>query len=346
MHMAAFKVDAADHNAPGAPTGLTATPASASRIDLGWTAATDDVGVAGYKVFRGATQVGDVTGTSYADTGLTDGTAYSYTVRAYDGAGNTSTPSNTATATTPDVSRPSVPGNVAAQAVSSSQVNVSWNASTDNVGVTGYKVFRDGTLVASPTGTTFQDTGRGAGTTYSYTVLARDAAGNESAPSPAATATTPAPDTSPPGASITAPVAGTVVSGSVSVSATATDNVAVAGVQFLLDGAALGSEDTTAPYSMTWDTTTAPNGTHTDPGPGARHRGQPRHLERLGHGHGVEHRTAAAPGPRRRLVLQRGQRQDRERRVGERKHRDGPGRPDLGAGQVRRGPASQWRRTT
>ena len=78
-----------------------------------------------------------------------------------------------------------MPGNVAAQAVSSSQVNVSWNASTDNVGVTGYKVFRDGTLVASPTGTSYQDTGRSAGTTYSYTVLARDAAGNESAQSPA-----------------------------------------------------------------------------------------------------------------------------------------------------------------
>ena len=103
MHMAAFKVDAADHNAPAAPTGLTATPASASRIDLGWTASTDDVGVAGYKVFRDATQVGDVTGTSYSDTGLTDGTAYSYTVSAYDAAGNTSAPSNTATATTPDV---------------------------------------------------------------------------------------------------------------------------------------------------------------------------------------------------------------------------------------------------
>ena len=64
------------------------------------------------RIGRGATQVGDVTGTSYSDTGLTDGTAYSYTVRAYDVAGNTSTPSNTATATTPDVTRPSVPGGV------------------------------------------------------------------------------------------------------------------------------------------------------------------------------------------------------------------------------------------
>jgi chitodextrinase len=103
--------------------------------------------------------------------------------------------------------------NLAAQAVSSTQVNLSWSASTDNVSVTGYKVFRDGTLVTTTPGTSYQDTGRAASTTYSYTVLARDAVGNESAQSSAVTATTPAPDTSPPGASITAPAAGSVVSG-------------------------------------------------------------------------------------------------------------------------------------
>ena len=62
---------------------------------------------------------------------------------------------------------------------------------------------------------------------------------------------------------MTAPAAGSVVSGNVTVSASATDNVGVAGVQFLLDGASLGAEDTTAPYSMTWDTTSASNGVHT-----------------------------------------------------------------------------------
>ena len=62
---------------------------------------------------------------------------------------------------------------------------------------------------------------------------------------------------------MTAPTAGSVVSGNVTVSATATDNVGVAGVQFLLDGASLGAEDTTAPYSMTWDTTSVSNGVHT-----------------------------------------------------------------------------------
>jgi len=70
------------------------------------------------------------------------------------------------------------------------------------------------------------------------------------------------PDTTPPTVSIDAPANGATVSGSVTVSATATDNVGVTGVQFLLDGAALGAEDTSAPYSIAWDTTTTTNGVH------------------------------------------------------------------------------------
>ena len=135
---------------------------------------------------------------------------------------------------------PSVPTNLTAQVVSSTQINLSWSASNDNVGVTEYKLYRDGTLVTTSTETSYQDSGRTPGATHSYRVLARDAAGNESAQSAAVTATTPAPDASPPSASLTAPAAGTVVSGNVTVSANATDNIGVAGVQFLLDGASLG----------------------------------------------------------------------------------------------------------
>ncbi len=70
-------------------------------------------------------------------------------------------------------------------------------------------------------------------------------------------------DTTPPSVTITAPSTGTTVSGTVSVSATASDNVAVAGVQFKLDGGNLGAEDTSFPYSVSWDTILTPNGTHT-----------------------------------------------------------------------------------
>src|SRR5207237_5545325 len=78
------------------------------------------------------------------------------------------------------------------------------------------------------------------------------------------TSTPPPPDATAPTVSITAPADGTTVSGtSVSVSAAASDNVGVAGVQFKLDGANLGAEKTSAPYSVSWDTTTVSNGTHT-----------------------------------------------------------------------------------
>jgi hypothetical protein len=70
------------------------------------------------------------------------------------------------------------------------------------------------------------------------------------------------PDTTPPTVSVTNPVSGTVVSGTLTITADASDNVGVVGVQFLLDGANLGTEDTVPPYSISWDSTTATNGVH------------------------------------------------------------------------------------
>jgi len=95
-----------------------------------------------------------------------------------------------ATGAAPDTTPPSVPAGLSATAVSSTQINLSWTASTDNVGVTGYDVFRNGAQVGTTTTTSYQDTGLTAGTTYSYTVAAYDAAGNVSAQSTAASATT------------------------------------------------------------------------------------------------------------------------------------------------------------
>ena len=93
----------------------------------------------------------------------------------------------TVTPPPPDTTPPSTPTNLTATATSSSQINLTWTASTDNVGVTGYKVFRNGTQVATPNGTSFSDTGLAAATTCAYTVAAYDAAGNTSAQSAQAT---------------------------------------------------------------------------------------------------------------------------------------------------------------
>src|SRR5207244_5810305 len=89
--------------APTVPTGLTATAVSTSQINLSWTASTDNVGVTGYKIFRNTVQVGTATTTSYSDTRLSASTTYTYTVLAYDAAGNNSAQSAPASATTQGV---------------------------------------------------------------------------------------------------------------------------------------------------------------------------------------------------------------------------------------------------
>jgi hypothetical protein len=97
----------ADRTAPSAPTGLTATPASSTRIDLAWSAATDDVAVTGYRVYEGATQVGAPTATAFAHSGLVANSTHCYTVKARDAAGNLSSASAQACATATDSPPPS-----------------------------------------------------------------------------------------------------------------------------------------------------------------------------------------------------------------------------------------------
>ena len=109
---------------------------------------------------------------------------------AYDAAGNTSAQCTAVAVSTLDATAPSVPANLQATVISTSRIDLTWTASTDNVGVTGYRVYRDGSLVASPSGTSYSDTGLSAGTTYAYRVAATDAAGNASAQCSAVDATT------------------------------------------------------------------------------------------------------------------------------------------------------------
>ncbi|MCX4744173.1 glycoside hydrolase family 6 protein [Kitasatospora sp. NBC_01287] len=89
-----------DTTPPSVPTGLSVTGSTASGVSLAWSAATDNVGVAGYHVYRGGTEVGSTSGTSYTDTGLSAATDYQYSVSAYDAAGNASALSAAVTATT------------------------------------------------------------------------------------------------------------------------------------------------------------------------------------------------------------------------------------------------------
>lgn len=251
-----------DTTAPSTPAGLTGTSNSISRIDLSWQASSDDVGVVGYRVFRDGVAVGTTATTSFQDNGVAVGTSYSYAVSAYDAAGNESARSAPVSVRTQDDSTaPSVPADLAVQVVSSTQTTLSWSTSTDDVGVAGYRIYRDDAFLKSSSVTPVQDAGLTPGTTYRYAVSAYDAAGNESARTAPIEITTPAPDNTPPSAAMTAPVSGSTVSGTVTVSANASDNVGVAEVDFLLDGVSIGV-DTTSPYTVSWDTKTTTNGPH------------------------------------------------------------------------------------
>jgi chitodextrinase len=151
--------------------------------------------VTGYRVYRNGTMfavLGNVL--TVTDSGLAAGTTYLYTVAAVDAAGNLSAPSTAARGTTvagPDTTAPSVPTGLVATAVSSSQVNLTWNVSTDNVGVTGYIVYLNDVQLATTTTPSFSHTGLTPGVTYNYRVSAFDAVPNHSAWTTAVAATTP-----------------------------------------------------------------------------------------------------------------------------------------------------------
>ncbi|PHS02562.1 MAG: peptidase M4 [Leeuwenhoekiella sp.] len=175
----------ADTEAPSAPTNLAASNITETTLDLNWNASTDNVGVTGYDVYQGTSLLGTVTATSTSITGLTADTAYSFSVQAKDAAGNVSASSNTVNVTTAggvtaDTEAPSIPTNLAASNVTETTLDLSWNASTDNVGVTGYDVYQGSSLLGSVTGTSASITGLTANTAYTFSVRAKDAAGNVS----------------------------------------------------------------------------------------------------------------------------------------------------------------------
>ena len=170
-----------------------------------------------------------------------------------------------------DTTAPTAPSNLAATAASSSQINLSWTASTDNVGVSNYLIERcAGTgctgfaQIATSTATTFSNTGLTASTSYSYRVRATDAAGNLSGYSNIATMNTQGADVTPPAVSITAPTSGATVAGTFTLTATASDAASgVAGLQFQIDGVNVGTADTASPYTMTFNSAQFANGSHT-----------------------------------------------------------------------------------
>lgn len=186
-----------DTQAPTAPTNLSSTAKTATSVDLSWTAATDNIAVTSYEVFNGSTSVGTTSGTSISITGLLPNTAHSFTVKAKDAAGNVSAASSplqittdAAPVTPADTQAPTAPGNLTASNVTGNSVMLSWTASTDNVAVTGYDIYMGPTSKSTTTTTSYLVTGLAPSTLYSFTIKAKDAAGNISSASNAVTVTT------------------------------------------------------------------------------------------------------------------------------------------------------------
>jgi hypothetical protein len=269
MHMVAFKVDvnAPDRTPPSTPTGLSQIPKSTSQIDLTWNASTDDGGVAGYKVYRGGTQIATTTTTSYGDTGLAPLTTYGYAVSAFDTAGNDSPKSAVVNATTAaDTTAPSVSLTAPANGAAVSGTTNLTATALDDVGVTGVQFLLDGKplgpeLVTPPYAFSW-NTAAAPGGSHVLAARARDAA-NHFATSAEAKVTIAPPDTSPPTAAITLPTNNAPVSDVVNLTAVASDNVGVVGLQFLVDGVNSGQEDTDPPYELPWNSRAVANGPHT-----------------------------------------------------------------------------------
>ena len=257
------------------PTVALTAPAAGTvtgTITIAATAA-DNIGVAGVQFRVDGVNLGtEDTVAPYSitwNTTTASNGAHTLSAVARDAAGNVTT--STAVSVTvnnpvADTTPPTVSLSAPTAGTVSGTVNVT-AAAADNIGVAGVQFRLDGVnLGTEDTTSPYSITWNTATATkgaHTLTAVARDAAGNiTTSTAISVTVNNAVADTTPPTVSLTAPAAGTVT-GTITIAATAADNIGVAGVQFRLDGVNLGAEDTVAPYSIAWNTTTAGNGAHT-----------------------------------------------------------------------------------
>ncbi len=182
-----------DPDAPTRPPGLSATAISDTEVRLSWNPSSDAAGVTGYNVYCGpftGYKVASTPNTTFTVSGLSPNTQYYFQVSAFDAAGNDSGPTRRSATTlrsASDTTAPTVPTGLAGTATSATAIRLTWTASTDPSsgaapasGVAGYRIYRGGAQIGTATSTTYTDTGLTTGTTYSYQVVAVDAAGNAS----------------------------------------------------------------------------------------------------------------------------------------------------------------------
>ena len=227
-----------DTEAPDAPTNVKASEVTETSAKITWTASTDNIKVAGYNIYVDDVQVNRdlVTGTEYTLTDLKAGSTYKVVVEAVDTSNNTQK-SEAGTVKTVDTTSPSVPSEVTVGNITHNSAEVTWQESTDNVGVSGYNIYLNDKKVNGETvkELKYELTGLEADTEYRVKVEALDEAGNTSVSDPISFTTKTAPDNEAP----TAPggvAVSSITDNSAVVSWTAsTDNVGVAGYNIYLN---------------------------------------------------------------------------------------------------------------
>ncbi|MEK9154507.1 MAG: LamG-like jellyroll fold domain-containing protein [Patescibacteria group bacterium] len=179
-----------DTTAPSVSTGLSATAISQSQINLSWTASTDNVGVTGYRIYRAGTQIATTANTTYSNTGLTASTAYSYTVAAYDAAGNVSAQSSSASATTQaptaDITPPVRSSGAPSGSLPSSTTQTTLSLSTNETATCKYSTTANTSYASIPntfsttnsTNHSVLITGLSSGSAYSYYIRCQDQSNN------------------------------------------------------------------------------------------------------------------------------------------------------------------------
>lgn len=203
-----------DLNPPSAPSAVVAIPSASSQIELSWTAATDDVALGGYTIFRDALQIATTTLTTYTDTGLAPSTLYTYFVKAFDTSYNISTSSNTAATTTLAATVPSdngsQTGSIGETKLLSLDIQPDIHAATFTWKTNRFMQFelRWGRTPSYELGFVSNElfkkehstivTGLDAGTAYMYELVAYDHEGDRVVLSGGTFKTSPAPDQQPP----------------------------------------------------------------------------------------------------------------------------------------------------
>ena len=174
-----------DTEPPTVPQNLRVTGKTETTVSIAWDASTDNVAVQGYQVYRDGSPIDTTSNLFYNDSGLSPDTGYDYQVRAYDYIPNYSALSGVLRVVTDssDTTPPTVPQNLRVTGATQTSISLTWDPSTDNKAVAGYRVYRDGVVVHSTANTFFNDTGRSPNTSYNYQVEAYDAAPNYSGPS-------------------------------------------------------------------------------------------------------------------------------------------------------------------